>query len=228
MAVGTGGAIAISTISARTRRRLPPSGPWPSAWRRSLEGTAIHGNHQPGQALPACQAPLAWPAVTLSRRSGPATASARGRSALLTRKSQAPGARVAAEAAASGACRSWATPSAWWWRPGFHSISPMPGCTGRCSQVSPKRVPISGSRLRSSTASRASKPRTTSLPQSMPWPSRARPSQTINTALYMLLLRRLPAPSEMPMIATRHPRHALIAIQSGDEFRKQGRRTEAG
>ena len=54
------------------------------------------------------------------------------------------------------------------------------------------------------------------------------PPQTINTALYMLLLRRLPAPSEMPMIAARHPRHALIAIQSGDEFRKQGRRTEAG
>ena len=53
-------------------------------------------------------------------------------------------------------------------------------------------------------------------------------SQTINTALYMLLLRRLPAPSEMPMIATRHPRHALIAIQSGDEFRKQGRRSEIG
>jgi hypothetical protein len=52
--------------------------------------------------------------------------------------------------------------------------------------------------------------------------------QTINTALYMLLLRRLPAPSEMPMIATRHPRHALIAIQSGDEYRKQGRRTETG
>ena len=54
------------------------------------------------------------------------------------------------------------------------------------------------------------------------------PPQTINTALYMLLLRRLPAPSEMPVIAARHPRHALIAIQSGDEFRKQGRRTEAG
>ncbi len=51
------------------------------------------------------------------------------------------------------------------------------------------------------------------------------PPQTVNTALYMLLLRRLPAPSEMPMIASRHPRHALIAIQSGDEFRKQGRRT---
>jgi hypothetical protein len=28
------------------------------------------------------------------------------------------------------------------------------------------------------------------------------------------------------MIATRHPRQALIAIQSGDEFRKQGRRSE--
>ena len=54
------------------------------------------------------------------------------------------------------------------------------------------------------------------------------PPQTINTALYMLLLRRLPAPSEMPVIAARHPRHALIAIQSGDEFRKQGRRTESG
>jgi hypothetical protein len=52
--------------------------------------------------------------------------------------------------------------------------------------------------------------------------------QTINTALYMLLLRRLPAPSELPMIAARHPRHALITIQSGDEYRKQGRRTEAG
>ena len=54
------------------------------------------------------------------------------------------------------------------------------------------------------------------------------PPQTINTALYMLLLRRLPAPPEMPVIASRHPRHALIAIQSGDEFRKQGRRTESG
>jgi hypothetical protein len=53
------------------------------------------------------------------------------------------------------------------------------------------------------------------------------PPQTLNTALYMLLLRRLPAPSEMPMIAARHPRHALIAIQSGDEFSKQGRRTTA-
>jgi hypothetical protein len=48
--------------------------------------------------------------------------------------------------------------------------------------------------------------------------------QAVNTALYILLLRRLPAPSEMPMIASRHPRHALIAIQSGDEYLKQGRR----
>jgi hypothetical protein len=54
------------------------------------------------------------------------------------------------------------------------------------------------------------------------------PPQTINTALYILLLRRLPTTSEMQMIAARHPRHALIAIQSGDEFRKQGRRTEVG
>ena len=51
--------------------------------------------------------------------------------------------------------------------------------------------------------------------------------QTVNTALYILLLRRLPAPSEFSMIASRHPRHALIAIQSGDEYRKQGRRVLA-
>ena len=49
--------------------------------------------------------------------------------------------------------------------------------------------------------------------------------ETVNAALYLLLLRRLPAPSERPMIASRHPRHALIAIESGDEYRKQGRRT---
>ena len=50
---------------------------------------------------------------------------------------------------------------------------------------------------------------------------------TVNTALYLLLLRRFPAPSEMSMITARHPRHALIAIRSGDEFDRQGRRTEA-
>jgi hypothetical protein len=51
---------------------------------------------------------------------------------------------------------------------------------------------------------------------------------TVNTALYILLLRRLPDASELPMINSRHPRHALIAIRSGDEYRKQGRRTVAG
>jgi hypothetical protein len=51
------------------------------------------------------------------------------------------------------------------------------------------------------------------------------PAETVNTALYVFLLKRLPAPSESSMIAARHPRHALIAIQSGDEYRKQGRRT---
>lgn len=49
-------------------------------------------------------------------------------------------------------------------------------------------------------------------------------AETINTALYVHLLRRLPAPSELPMIGSRHPRHALIAIRSGDEYRKQGRK----
>jgi hypothetical protein len=51
--------------------------------------------------------------------------------------------------------------------------------------------------------------------------------ETVNTALYVFLLRRLPAPFELSMIASRHPRHALIAIQSGDEYRKQGRRVLA-
>jgi hypothetical protein len=49
-------------------------------------------------------------------------------------------------------------------------------------------------------------------------------AQTANTALYALLLRRLPAPSELAMIVSRHPHHAMIAILSGDEYRKQGRR----
>jgi hypothetical protein len=47
---------------------------------------------------------------------------------------------------------------------------------------------------------------------------------TVNTALYMHLLRRLLAPSERAMIRSRHPRHALIAIRSGDEYCKQGRK----
>jgi len=49
-------------------------------------------------------------------------------------------------------------------------------------------------------------------------------AESVNTALYILLLRRLPALSEQTMIASRHPRTALIAIRSGDEYRKQGRR----
>ncbi len=49
-------------------------------------------------------------------------------------------------------------------------------------------------------------------------------SKLVNTALYLLLLRRPPAPSELPMIASRHPQNALIAIRSGDEYRTQGRR----
>jgi hypothetical protein len=51
------------------------------------------------------------------------------------------------------------------------------------------------------------------------------PFATINTALYLVLLRRLPAAAEGTMIASRHPRHALIAIRSGDEFARVGRRT---
>jgi len=47
---------------------------------------------------------------------------------------------------------------------------------------------------------------------------------TVYTALYMHLLRRLPAPSERAMINSRHPKHALIAIRSGDEYCKQGRK----
>lgn len=52
-----------------------------------------------------------------------------------------------------------------------------------------------------------------------------RSSETVNTALYLLLLRRLPAPSERAMIASRGPHHALIAIRSGDEYHRHGRRT---
>ncbi len=53
-------------------------------------------------------------------------------------------------------------------------------------------------------------------------------TETLNTALYVLLLRRLPDRSELAMIQSRHPRHALIAIKSGDKYRRQGRRTLTG
>ena len=151
----------------------------------------------------------------------------RGQSALLTRKAQAPGARVAAEAAAlaradlSDAKRmvvaSWFPldlANARLHRALLASVARARADLG----VTPEILDCVESLKAADDLTAAS----------MPWPSRARAPQTINTALYMLLLRRLPAPSEMPMIASRHPRHALIAIQSGDEFRKQGRRTEVG
>jgi hypothetical protein len=49
--------------------------------------------------------------------------------------------------------------------------------------------------------------------------------ETINAGLYLALLRRLPAPSERDVIASRQPQIALMAILSGDEFRRAGRRT---
>jgi hypothetical protein len=49
--------------------------------------------------------------------------------------------------------------------------------------------------------------------------------EIINTGLYLALLRRLPAPSERDMVASRQPQIALMAILSGDEFRRAGRRT---
>lgn len=45
----------------------------------------------------------------------------------------------------------------------------------------------------------------------------------VAAALYMLLLRRLPDHSEQAVFR-RHPRHLLITILSGDEYRRQGRR----
>ena len=151
----------------------------------------------------------------------------RGQSALFTRKSQAPGARVAAEAAA----------------------------LARADQASAKRMVVASWFPLDLANARLHRALLASVVEARPdlgvtqeildcveglksaddltatvdaMAEQGGSPQTINTALYMLLLRRLPAPSEMPMIATRHPRHALIAIQSGDEFRKQGRRSEVG
>jgi hypothetical protein len=150
----------------------------------------------------------------------------RGQSAFFTRKAQAPGARVAAEAALlaradqAGAKRMVVAS----WFPldlanaGLHRALLASVVKARPDlEVTPEILDCIES-LKSAID-------LTATVDAMA--EQGGSSQTINTALYMLLLRRLPAPSEMPMIATRHPRHALIAIQSGDEFRKQGRRSEA-
>jgi hypothetical protein len=151
----------------------------------------------------------------------------RGQSAFLTRKSQAPGARVAAEAAAlaradhAGAKRM--VVASWF---------PLDLANARLHRALLASVvkarPDLGvtQEILDCVEGLKSADDLTATVDAMA--EQGGSPQTINTALYMLLLRRLPAPSEMPMIATRHPRHALIAIQSGDEFRKQGRRSEVG
>jgi hypothetical protein len=135
----------------------------------------------------------------------------RGQSALLARKSQAPAARVAAETAALA-------------RAELGDAKRMVGADGKRRGGSRRSRPHAGI-LDCVEGLKAADDLTATVDAMA---EQGDTPQTINTALYMLLLRRLPAPSEMPMIATRHPRHALIAIQSGDEYRKQGRRTEAG
>ena len=151
----------------------------------------------------------------------------RGQSALFTRKSQAPGARVAAEAAAlaradhAGAKRM--VVASWF---------PLDLANARLHRALLASVVKARSDLGVTPeildcveGLKAADDLTATVDAMA---EQGGSPQAINTALYMLLLRRLPAPSEMPMIATRHPRHALIAIQSGDEFRKQGRRSEVG
>ena len=149
----------------------------------------------------------------------------RGQSALLTRKAEAPGARPAAQAAAlaradlSDAKRM--VVASWF---------PLDLANARLHRA--LLASVAGARadlgvtpeILDSVESLKAADDLAAAVDAMA--DQGHPPQTVNTALYMLLLRRLPAPSEMPMIAARHPRHALIAIQSGDEFRKQGRRTE--
>jgi hypothetical protein len=151
----------------------------------------------------------------------------RGQSAFVTRKSQAPGARVAAEAAAlSGTDQAGAkrmVVASWF------PLDPANAGLHRAllASVADARpdLGVTPEILDCVERLKAADDLTTTVDAMA---EQGCSSQAINTALYMLLLRRLPAPSEMPMIATRHPRHALIAIQSGDEFRKQGRRSEIG
>jgi hypothetical protein len=151
----------------------------------------------------------------------------RGQSAFFTRQAQAPGARVAAEAAAlAGADHTDAK------RMVVASWFPLDLANARLHRALLASVANARSDLGVTpeildcVEGLKSADDLTVTVDAMA--ERGGSSQTINTALYMLLLRRLPAPSEMPMIATRHPRHALIAIQSGDEYRKQGRRSEVG
>ena len=109
--------------------------------------------------------------------------------------------------------------------PGFPSISPMPGSRDGSSPPWPKPGPRSAS-----TGRRSTSPCSSARPSDLAGlvdrlAAAGTPFATLNTALYLVLLRRLPAAAEGAMIASRHPRHALIAIQSGDEFARAGRRT---
>jgi hypothetical protein len=151
----------------------------------------------------------------------------RGQSALLARKSQAPGARVAAEAAllaraSLGDAKRMVVAS--WFPLDLANAGLHRALLASVAKARPD-LGVTPGILDCVEGLKAAGDLTATVDAMA---EQGAAPQTINTALYMLLLRRLPAPSEMPMIATRHPRHALIAIQSGDEFRKQGRRTEAG
>jgi len=149
----------------------------------------------------------------------------RGQSAILTRKAEAPGARAAAQAAALA--RADLNDAK---RMVVASWFPLDLANARLhrallASVAEARADLGVTpEILDSVESLKAADDLAAAVDAMA--DQGQPPQTVNTALYMLLLRRLPAPSEMPMIAARHPRHALIAIQSGDEFRKHGRRTE--
>jgi len=149
----------------------------------------------------------------------------RGQSAFFTRQAQAPGARVAAEAAAlAGADHADAKCMvvASWFPLDLANARLHRALLASVAQARPD-LGVTPEILDCIEGLKSADDLSANVDAMA---EQGEPPQTINTALYMLLLRRLPAPSEMPMIATRHPRHALIAIQSGDEFRKQGRRSE--
>ena len=151
----------------------------------------------------------------------------RGQSALSTRKSQAPGARVEAEVAAlaradqAGAKRMVV---ASWFPLDLANARLHRALLASVANARPD-LGVTPEILDCVEGLKSADDLTVTVDAMA---ARGGSSQTITTALYLLLRRRVPAPSEMPMIATRHPRHALIAIQSGDEYRKQGRRSEVG